>query len=116
MKHSSGKPTKAQTLHFGKLQSFGCCACRKRGYWRATEIHHLVDKGTRKLSGGHDAVIPLCAWHHRGIPDTGVRTAVMRDVLGPSMALEKRAFVEEFGTERELLWWVNAELQRGQEK
>jgi hypothetical protein len=106
MRRSTGKPTKAQLLHFGKLQFFGCCACRRRGLWRAAEIHHLVDKGTRKLSGGHDAVLPLCAWHHRGVPDLGVRRIVMERVLGPSMALEKRAFVEEFGSERELLAWV----------
>lgn len=111
MRHSTGKPSKAQRLHFGRMQSFGCCACRRRNIWRAAEIHHLVDRGTRALSGGHDAVIPLCAWHHRGVPDLGVSIATMRTVLGPSLALEKRAFVAEFGSERLLLAWVEGYLR-----
>jgi hypothetical protein len=70
----------------------------------------LVDRGTRELSGGHDATIPLCAYHHRGVCRPGMSAVVMRQVYGPSFALHKREAVAEYGTKRELLEIINERL------
>lgn len=77
----------------------GCIACYLEGYpFRAFERHHLVE-GYRL---GHRFTVPLCRWHHRGAPDQRMDETECRLLYGPSMALEKQAFVEHFGTEREL--------------
>ena len=85
------------------FRKIGCIACsilglRNFGY----DVHHLVDKGYRSHSGGDMATIPLCPWHHRGV---GAGLDIGH--LGPSLAVNKRAFVKHFGTERELLAKVN---------
>ena len=108
MRHSTTKPTKAQQARFDALKRMNCIACEKEGEQALAEIHHLVDKGYRKHSGGHDATIPLCKWHHRGESIYGARAS--EEMFGPSLALSKRAFVERYGSERELLAEVNARL------
>jgi hypothetical protein len=113
MKHSTGKPTKAQQARFQALKELGCICCWNYcGFRMRTEIHHIVDKGYRKHSGGHDATIPLCVWHHRGVYDAGIREPDITAALGPSLALDKREFIRVFGTERQLLETVNAMLER----
>ena len=90
----------ANKHRFERLKDIGCVACLKQGYHRLAEIHHLVE-GYRL---GHDWTIPLCEWHHRGVPPTMAMTkAQARQLLGPSLAETKRQFVGEYGTERELL-------------
>ena len=110
MNHSTGKPTKAQQARLDALSEMNCIACEKGKDAFKPEIHHLVDKGNRRVSGGHDATIPLCAWHHRGIPPYGWSAAATDEMLGPSLALSKRRFIAQYGTERELLAEVNARL------
>ena len=91
-----------------------CLACEQEHIaqpWR-TEIHHIVDRGSRKHSGGHDATIPLCSWHHRGDCRTGFTARDMETGYGPSLARNKRGFVAKYGTERELLALVDARLER----
>lgn len=82
-----------------------CCVKERIEQPSRTEAHHLVDKGYRKHSGGHQATIPLCGWHHRGVckgsPDK------MLFSHGPSLELHKRQFIETYGTERELLEAAN---------
>jgi hypothetical protein len=92
---------------FDALRELGCIACKRDLHWRSPEIHHLVDNGYRKHSGGHQATIPLCDWHHRGTPIEGHALHWMRSQLGPSMALESKAFAERYGSQRELLAKVN---------
>lgn len=122
MKHSTTKPTKAQQTRLDAIHGLPCCACRleeefarKRGETPMaqpfpTEAHHLVDKGTRKLSGGHDATIPLEAWHHRGICIDYLTAREMTELYGPSLARNKKAFIAQYGSERELLEQTDAEL------
>lgn len=114
MNHSTGKPTKAQALRLARVAAMRCIACEREGVsqpWQ-TEVHHLVDKGSRKHSGGHDATIPLCAWHHRGLCKENVSGQGMDTLYGPSLARTKRAFVIRYGTERELLATVDGRLER----
>lgn len=98
--------TKSNEARFKALQEMGCVCCIKRGLGHTDcEIHHVTDCGRRR---GHDDTLPLCPWHHRGQHELGAKAA--EAVAGPSLALNKRAFVHEFGTEDELLKEVNSEL------
>lgn len=112
MKHSTRPPTKAQQARFDALREIGCICCWNwLGRKAIPEIHHIVDKGYRRHSGGHDATLPLCRWHHRGQSD-GAGEALYTRVFGPSLALNKREFIRVFGTERQLLETVNAMIER----
>lgn len=87
-----------------------CCEHDLTGQPFPTEIDHLVDKGTRKHSGGHDATIPLCAWHHRGLCLDGVSSEQMTGRYGPSFALRGRLAASWYGNKRHLLEQVNLKL------
>lgn len=92
-------PTKAERERGERFRSIGCIACYIDGWpGRYYEWHHLVE-GYRL---GHRFVIPLCTWHHRGECGAGMTTRTMRTIYGPSLALEKNAFTNRYGTEREL--------------
>lgn len=109
------KPTAAQRRRLDALSRMRCVACRIQGCEQPnrTEVHHVVDKGNRKASGGHDATCPLCGWHHRGAlpPRPMMRLATAEATYGPSLALNKRAFVARYGSERALLAKVDAILE-----
>jgi hypothetical protein len=118
MNHSTGKPTKAQQARLDAIHAMPCRACVKQKVEQpsTTEAHHLVDKGYRSHSGGHDATIPLCGWHHRGDVRGCQKLCnppTMRNAeasYGPSLAMSKKAFIRKYGTERELLEQTDAEL------
>lgn len=102
--------TKAQQSRFDALKEQGCVLCREMGLGRIPpEIHHITDCGRRL---GHDYTIPLCCWHHRGTPWTCDRPSQEESTLGPSLARNKRAFVSQFGTEREILDRVENQLSK----
>lgn len=108
--------TKAERTRIDAFRFVGCICARLRG-WLCLEydVHHIVDAGYRRLSGGHLATIPLSIWSHRGIPYPGKSEAEMKRLLGPSLALHKREFVAVFGTERSLLAKVNEIIDTGDE-
>ena len=118
MKHSTTTPTAAEAERMDRLSRMPCIACQIRltnsplgpSQPSRTTIHHLVDKGTRKLSGGHMATIPLCEWHHQGSSLPGMTSRTMEILYGPSLALDKRLFVETYQPERYLLMLTNAAL------
>lgn len=93
---------------FRQLQDLGCIACLLDGYpGTPADVHHIVDKGYRSHSGGDDATIPLCPYHHRGEPGGWLTRANAELKAGPSLATDKRAFVLRYGTERYLLAYVD---------
>lgn len=106
MRTSTGKPTKEQAMRFEKLQLLGCVACRKRHNIARfpVELHHLISGWRRR---GHDFVIPLCSWHHRGVVENGFRAAEMFTMHGPSFALNPKMFRLDFGRDDDLLAEVN---------
>ena len=116
MQHSTGKPTKAQQLRLDRIHAMPCLACEQEKIQQPlpTEAHHLVDKGTRKHSGGHDATIPLCRWHHRGECVEYMSSREMHLVYGPSLARRKREFIACYGTEREMLAETDERLKEDQ--
>ena len=95
--------SKPDQKRYDKLRLIGCIACRRQGRYSQIDVHHLVDKGTRKHSGGNKATLPLCPWHHRGETCDGWLCGSMYLIFGPSLALHKREFKKRYGTERELL-------------
>lgn len=119
MNHSTKKPTKAQQSRLDAIHSMPCCACRLEDVSQPskTEAHHLVDKGYRIHSGGHDATLPLCGWHHRGdvrgcqVLCNPPTMANAEKAYGPSLAMNKKAFVAKYGSERELLEQFNAAME-----
>lgn len=107
MKHSTGKPTKANLQRFALFQEIGCICCRLDGRGREpADVHHLVEGGKRL---GHNFTIPLCVWHHRGqIENMNARDAT--EIYGPSLANGSKPFVAKYGTEKELLEITNMAL------
>lgn len=106
----------AAIFRLGKIKRMPCVCCAMIGMPQPliTEVHHLVDKGTRKASGGDFATIPLCIWHHRAEPRYGMTKTQMFAIYGPSLKYQgfKGGFVDKWGTERELLEEINKKLER----
>ena len=100
---SKQRTTAQHRARFRMLQDMGCVACLMEGDgYREPDVHHLLEGGVRI---GHDATIPLCPWHHRGVP------AQNGELLhGPSLAERPRSFVVKYGRDRELLDYVNRRL------
>ena len=97
--------TKRDLKRFDALRRIGCIACRLSGVFSQADIHHVLSGGRRK---GHQATIPLCPWHHRGVPPTPGYTAEDDTRLrGPSLAHGSKPFHAKFGTQQELLAKVN---------
>jgi hypothetical protein len=53
----------------------------------------------------------LCPWHHRGVPPAGFSEDTAHFYAGPSLALNKKRFIQQYGTERKLLAEVNRRIQ-----
>jgi len=100
MKSALKSPTKAESHRISWIKMHGCIACAKDGKHRYADAHHILDGGRRI---GHDHTIPLCEWHHRGINlfDT-LTDSQVEELLGPRLT-SKRAFIDRYGTELELL-------------
>ena len=99
---------------YAALREIGCIACRLKGYsipCGMPEMHHLVDKGYRKHSGGNQATIPLGKWHHRGEVLIDYTATEMRQIWGPSMFHESKEFARLYGSQRDLLAKVNEMLR-----
>jgi hypothetical protein len=100
----------ADIERFSQLYALGCIVSRIYfNRWEPAEIHHLVE-GRKRL--GHQFTIPLSPWFHRGVPPADLRPSEATGLLGPSLALSKRNFVERFDTERNLLAKVNEMIAR----
>ena len=91
------------------MQDIGCIACYTDGHKGvAADLHHILTGGRRT---SHSEVIPLCPWHHRGVSISGCSDAQMEAMMGPSLALNKRRFVWEYGNEWDLLDLTNNLLE-----
>lgn len=97
--------SKADLKRYDKLVRHGCVCCKALGFYSVPEIHHIVDKGYRKHSGGNQATLPLCPTHHRGAP------AGTNEVTGPALSDGSKVFEACWGTQRQLLDKVNRELK-----
>lgn len=104
--------SKRDRIRYDQLRRIGCIACRKGGRFSQIDVHHLVDRGTRKHSGGNEASLPLCPHHHRNQPPDGMRPSEAYRLYGPTLRSHKREFIERYGNERELLAEVNSLIER----
>lgn len=86
-----------------RVVALGCIACRIEGWYAPAEYHHVTDRGRRM---GHEYGLPLCAHHHRGQNEMGIRPSRAEEMFGPALDRSKRAFTSRYGTEGELLEWV----------
>lgn len=104
--------SKKDQARLDAIHAMPCIACEILGglCCGKTEAHHIVDNGYRRLSGGHSSTLPLGRYHHRGEPRDGMQEYEMESIYGPSLKLNKKAFVTRFGTERELLAKVDAQI------
>ena len=108
MQHSTNPPTKAQQKRFERMSAIGCVPCIIRGiHQNPPHIHHIIS-GKKRL--GHDYTIAKCPYHQEGQVPHGHKYEDVREVMGPSYALEPLAFKAEFGTQEELLEFQNALL------
>lgn len=97
--------SKKDTERFRRLNEMGCIVCRQTfGAFVQSEVAHCTSRGRRI---GHQATIPLCPWHHRGVPMGSLSQKAMRELYGPSFAKSKAEFEEAFGTEQKLLEETN---------
>lgn len=100
-------PTKFERERFGELRRIGCIACLKDGHKNdQIDIHHLTEGGRRV---GHDATLPLCPWHHRGVVPFMPYAVNQRHLhqTAPSLAVSRYDFERRYGTQKELLAEVN---------
>ena len=102
--------SKSDQARYRKLFDYGCVCCRLLdGRYSLPQMHHLVDRGTRAASGGNSATLPLCPWHHQGIPGMFGKNAT-RQVMGPSLADGSKPFNARWGTQRDLLALVAKQI------
>jgi hypothetical protein len=109
MRHSTGKPTKAEQARFSTIKdSAVCVCCHQLGLISSyVEIHHILS-GSRRI--GHMATVGLCPWHHRAVPLDGHTKASMRSEYGFSLAEGSKPFRGQFGSDAELLAYQDAML------
>lgn len=109
---STGKPTYAQQRRHDAIRDVGCIVAHMRGLgFVPCEIHHLTTggkHGQRRL--GHDYVVGLNSWSHRGEPFGGLTADQCFAMFGPSYAKQPRAFREQIGDDERLMWFQNEVL------
>lgn len=102
---------------YQRIYEIGCLACRRLGYFNSCQAHHLNEDGKAGQKRRGDAeTIGLCPWHHVGEAIRGWTRAQCRRLLGPSLALESRAFRAEFGSDDELLAEENRLIEHAESK
>lgn len=109
MKHSTGKPTKAEASRIDLMLRLGCCACELVGMRLLVrpECHHILEGGKRL---GHWYTIPLCSGHHRG--DWSIsQYAVLSDRHRVAIADGRKRFTAMYPTERSLWETVQDKLK-----
>jgi hypothetical protein len=95
--------SKSKAMHDwqSRVAELGCIACEKIGYHGTpAELHHIRETAGGGQKSGDDEVVPLCPAHHRGTMHP----------LTPSIHLDRRVFIEQFGSEVELLAEVKRRL------
>ncbi len=98
-KHRQHEEMKKQDKErFSKLKRIGCIACSKRGLFRFAIIHHIRNHTGLGLRPPHTDTIPLCPEHH--------------NMGNESVHLNKKVFINLFGTENELSELTNQKIKQ----
>lgn len=104
MKRAIGTATREQQRRQDAIRELGCVACRMDGRGAMpAEIHHLTMGGRHGAPQlGHDRVVGLCSWHHRGVPPDGYTSTRALQVFGVSFALHPNRFRAHYGRQEVL--------------
>ena len=95
------RPNKVERERLATIGNMPCYACFQDGVETQSEVHHIRKNTGLSIRPDHKFTIPLCPKHHR---------------FGKvSVHLGKKAFVERYGTEQEILEKVNREIERCRE-
>lgn len=101
---STGKPTKAQQARHDAIREAGCIVAYSRGLgFVPCELHHLTGGLHGQKRQGHDHVVGLNTWSHRGEPFGGMTVSQCLEMFGPSYAKQPRAFREQVGDDERLV-------------
>jgi len=93
--------TKSDNEWMRRITEMGCIACMVQGTpGTMAEVHHIREGQGRGQRSNHQQSLALCPAHHRGTDHP--RTA--------SIHMAKLAFIDQFGTEQELLELTRREL------
>ena len=95
------RPTVAERKWMQQVADYGCIACEKDGLNVPAEIHHIRKHTGMGLRPSHFDIIPLCSVHHR----TGKI----------SVHLDKKAFIEKYGSEDSLKQRVRERIEKWNE-
>lgn len=91
--------TKEEQRRFQAIKEIGCIPCRMLGYYNVPcDIQHCISGGKRR---GHSYSYGCCPYHHRNVTDLDKETAYR--IFGPSLATNKKEFIERFGSDDELI-------------
>ena len=94
--------TKAEKERLEIIGNMPCYACYQDGKEVQAEVHHIRKHTGMGLRPSHFDTIPLCASHHR---------------YGKvSVHLGKKAFIDRYGTEQDILEKVNREIEKCKEE
>lgn len=101
MRHSTPAPTKEEAERIELTKALGCVPCwlLERGF-TPCDYHHCLSGNKRR---GHMFGYGNCLWHHRGEPWLTGKAKTTREILGPSLKLESKAYHARFGSEDELI-------------
>lgn len=115
---STGNPTVAQQQRMDAIKEIGCVVAQALGLgFIPCEVHHLTVGGRHgQKRRGHDFVIGLNPWSHRGEPFGGMRADTCERLFGPSYAKQPRRFRQEIGSDDYLLDLQNTLIQQHLEK
>ena len=92
------KMKKQDKERFDKLRQIGCIACAKKGLYQIPVIHHIRKNTGLSIRPPHTDTIPLCPEHH--------------NMGNESVHLNKKVFIDLFGTEHELLEETNQKIKQ----
>ena len=95
------RPSKSEKEYMTKVANYGCIACEIDGKISPAEIHHIRKHTGMGLRPSHFDIIPLCSVHHR----TGKI----------SVHLDKKAFIEKYGSEDSLKQRVRERIEKWNE-
>lgn len=96
---------------FQYIYQIGCICCRKLGYYRQCQIHHLNLGGMAGQKRRGDLfTIGLCPWHHVGEYPNGYTEAAMDMRFGPSLKLHSKRFRKVFGNDDALLVYQDEQI------
>lgn len=107
MKHSTGKPTKAEHDRIARMMALGCLPCASLGLFSLPrsklECHHILSGGKRI---SHWYTLCLCKGHHQGIW-TAEQCERFKEALRVAISDGRKAFRAVYGTELDL--WLKTQ-------